>query len=82
MYEQLEAVAAKLNDLQSYLEHTNGSDRDTLVCNALEATAHECLAAKAETELDRQRLASLYHGFMAANRIVLRLQETGTTGCA
>ncbi|KVP26100.1 hypothetical protein WJ85_34715 [Burkholderia ubonensis] len=82
MYEQLEAVAAKLNDLQCYLDHTNGSDRDTLLCDALEATAHECLAARAETALDRQCLVSLYHGFMAASRIVLRLQETGTTGRA
>ncbi|KWI34113.1 hypothetical protein WM04_09350 [Burkholderia ubonensis] len=78
MYEQLEAVAVKLNDLQSYLDHTGGSDRDTLLCDALEAAAHECLAAKAESDLDRQRLASLHHGFMAANRIVQRLQETST----
>ncbi|EDT42850.1 hypothetical protein [Burkholderia ambifaria] len=82
MYEQLEAVAAKLNDLQSYLDHPNGSDRDTLLCDALEAAARECLAVQAETDLDRQRLANLYHGFMAANRIVQRLQETGTTARA
>ncbi|KVU59668.1 hypothetical protein WK68_20345 [Burkholderia ubonensis] len=81
MYEQLETVAARFNDLQSYLD-APASDRDALLCNALEAAAHECQAAKAETDLDRQRLASLYHGFMAANRIVQCLQETGTTARA
>ncbi|MGU7816504.1 type III secretion protein [Burkholderia sp. AW49-1] len=77
MYEPLEAVSAQFNDLQNYLENASGSDRDDLLCNALEATAQECRGARAQTDLDRQNLSILHHGFIAANRIVRYLRETG-----
>ncbi|VWD52951.1 type III secretion protein SctE [Burkholderia lata] len=76
MYEKLEAISAQFNDLPSYLDHSSGSVRDDLLCKALDSTAHECLAANAQTDLDRQNLANLHHGFMAANRIVQHLLET------
>ncbi|WP_175964372.1 type III secretion protein [Burkholderia pyrrocinia] len=82
MYEQLETVAAELNDLQGYLDRSMGSNHDDRLCDALDAAAHECLIATAETDLDRQRLASLHHGFLAAKRIVQSLLETGSTARA
>ncbi|WP_157643802.1 type III secretion protein [Burkholderia ubonensis] len=82
MYESLEAVSAQFNDLQNYLDNASGSDRDDPVCNALQATAQECRDAHAQTDLDRQNLAILHHGFMAANHIVRYLRETGAAARA
>lgn len=76
MYERLDSIDPKFNNLHVYFDNPSGHDHSDLLCAALEATANQCLAAKSKTDLDRQNLGHLYHGFMAASRIVQRLHET------
>ncbi|MEX3954180.1 type III secretion protein [Paraburkholderia sp. EG287B] len=74
MYEQIEAHAAQFDSLRASLATPGLADIDGLR-GALEATAREIGEAQGRTELDRDNLARLYRGFMAAARVIGHLQE-------
>jgi hypothetical protein len=72
MYEALEACAADFNDLSTTL---SDPARVARVCAALDACAKQIGEAVGATDIDRDNLAKLYRGMLAAKRIVSQLQE-------
>ncbi|CBW77117.1 type III secretion protein (plasmid) [Mycetohabitans rhizoxinica] len=77
MYEALEACAADFNDLPKII--TDASKVKT-IRSALDATARRIAEDTGETEVDRDSLAKLYRGLLAASRIVAQLHEKRSTG--
>lgn len=77
MYEPLETCAADFNDLQKTLADPAGGPRLAAIRTALEATAKNLSEAAGATEVDRNNLAKLYRGMLAASRIVAHLQDKG-----
>jgi hypothetical protein len=75
MYEPLETCAADFNNLQKMLDDPAGGPRLTAIRTALEATAKNISEATGATEVDRNNLAKLYRGLLAASRIVSHLQD-------
>jgi hypothetical protein len=78
MYEPLETCAADFNDLQKTLADPAGGPRLAAIRTALEATAKNLSEAAGATEVDRNNLAKLYRGMLAASRIVAHLQDKGS----
>ncbi|MGF6971593.1 hypothetical protein QFZ94_000020 [Paraburkholderia sp. JPY465] len=76
IYAPLEACAADFNDLQKTLADSTGRPRLAAIREALEATAKNVGVAHGATELDRNDLAKLYRGLLAAARIVEQLSDT------
>ncbi|MCG1054977.1 type III secretion protein [Mycetohabitans sp. B5] len=77
MYEALEACAADFNNLPQII--TDASKVET-IRSALDATARRIAEDTGETEVDRDSLAKLYRGLLAASRIVAQLHEKRSTG--
>jgi len=77
MYEPIESCAADFNDLQKVLADPAGRERVTAIQVALEQTAEQIGKTPAESDTDRDNLAKLYRGIIAAGRIVALLQESG-----
>jgi hypothetical protein len=75
MYEAFESCAADFKNLKSTLADPAGSARLAAIRAALEASARNISAATAATEVDRDNLAKLYRGMLAASRIVSHLQD-------
>ncbi|MFM0594577.1 type III secretion protein [Paraburkholderia dilworthii] len=75
MYEQLEAHAGEFNDLQKTLADPAGAPTVDAIRQSLEATAQRISETQGATDLDRNNLAKLYRGFLAASRVIARLQE-------
>ena len=75
MYEPLEACAADFNELQKTLADPAGGPRLAAIRSALDATAKNLSEAEGTTEVDRNNLAKLYRGMLAASRIVAHLQD-------
>ncbi|CAB3719438.1 hypothetical protein C8K18_11169 [Paraburkholderia sp. GV068] len=75
IYAPLEACAADFNDLQKTLADPAGGPRLAAIREALEATAKNVGEAHGATELDRNDLAKLYRGLLAASRIVGQLAD-------
>lgn len=78
MYEPLEACAADFNELQKTLADPAGHPRLAAIRSALDATAKNLSEAEGATEIDRNNLAKLYRGMLAASRIVAHLQDKGS----
>lgn len=78
MYEPLEACAADFNELQKTLADPAGNPRLAAIRSALDATAKNLSEAEGATEVDRNNLAKLYRGMLAASRIVAHLQDKGS----
>ncbi|MGN6651043.1 type III secretion protein [Trinickia sp.] len=75
MYEPFEACATDFKNLKGTLADPAGSVRLAAIREALEASARNISAVAGETEVDRDNLAKLYRGLLAAGRIVSHLQE-------
>jgi len=76
VYEPLAHYERDFNDLRKTLaDPSSGHARADAIRAALDATAQQISATQGTTELDRDRLAKLYRGFVAASRIVAQLQE-------
>ncbi|AXE96571.1 hypothetical protein J2797_004247 [Paraburkholderia terricola] len=75
MYAPLEACATDFNDLQKTLADPDGGPRLAAIREALEATAKNVGETNGATELDRNNLAKLYRGLLAASRIVAQLAD-------
>ncbi|MDR3096664.1 MAG: type III secretion protein [Paraburkholderia sp.] len=75
MYEQLEPYGSDFNDLQKTLVNPAAGARIDAIRTALDATAQQISETQGASEIDRNNLAKLYRGFLAASRIVARLQE-------
>jgi hypothetical protein len=76
MYEAIEAYAADFNDLQKVLADPTARERVTAIRTALEQTARRIGETSSDNETDRNSLAKLYRGILAAGRIVAQLQES------
>ncbi|MGF6768152.1 hypothetical protein P3T18_000622 [Paraburkholderia sp. GAS199] len=75
MYEQLETHASAFNDLQKTLADPAGAPTVDAIRQALDATAQQVSETQGATDLERNNLAKLYRGFLAASRVIGRLQE-------
>lgn len=75
MYEQIEAHGSTFNDLQKSLADPGKTAQVNAIRAALEATAEQIGSAQGTTDLDRNNLARLYRGFLAASRVVGHLQD-------
>lgn len=75
MYEPLENCATDFNNLQKTLADPAGGPRLMAIRDALEATARNVSETTGDTEVDRNNLAKLYRGLLAASRIVAQLAE-------
>lgn len=75
MYEQLDAHGSAFNDLQKTLADPARSAQVDAIRAALDATAEQIGAAQGATDVDRNNLARLYRGFLAASRVVGHLQD-------
>jgi hypothetical protein len=75
MYEQLEPYAKDFNDLQKTLADPHGAARVDAIRAALDATAQKISETQGTNETARNDLAKLYRGFLAASRVIVRLQE-------
>ncbi|WP_323073935.1 type III secretion protein [Mycetohabitans endofungorum] len=77
MYEALEACATDFNNLPEVI---NDASKVELIRSALDATARRVSEEVGETEGDRDSLAKLYRGLLAASRIVVQLHEKRNAG--
>lgn len=75
MYEPLDACAGDFARLQALVTEPAASGRLTAIREALDATAQNISATMGETEIERDHLAKLYRGMLAASRIVAHLQN-------
>jgi len=77
MYEPIEACATDFNEFQRILADPSpeSSARIEGFRVALEATAANIGKATGANEMERNQLAQLYRGMLAASRIVAHLQE-------
>jgi hypothetical protein len=75
LFAPLEACATDFNDLQKTLADPAGGPRLEAIRTALDATAKNVSEAQGATELDRDNLAKLYRGLLAASRIVGQLVD-------
>ncbi|MFM0170847.1 type III secretion protein [Paraburkholderia sediminicola] len=75
MYEPLEACAADFANIQKLLADPECDARLMEIQGALEATAKNISDATGATELERNNLARLYRGMLAASRVVSQLME-------
>jgi len=75
MYEPFESCATDFRNLKGTLADPAASQRLTAIREALEASAKNISAATGATEIDRDNLAKLYRGMLAASRIVSHLQD-------
>lgn len=75
MYEQLEPYGSDFNDLPKTLADPAGAPRIEAIRHALDQTAQQISEAQGANDLDRNNLAKLYRGFLAASRVLGRLQE-------
>lgn len=77
MYEPIEACATDFNEFQRILADPGraSSERIEAIRIALAATAENISKETGSNEIERNDLAQLYRGMLAASRIVERLQE-------
>ncbi|MBB3000368.1 type III secretion protein [Paraburkholderia tropica] len=75
MYQHLEPYGSEFNDLQKTLANPAAAPRVDAIRAALEATAQQISETQVVNEVDRNNLAKLYRGFIAASRVIARLQE-------
>lgn len=75
MYEPLDACAGDFARLPTLIAEPAPGARLTAIREALEATAQNISATTGETEIERDHLAKLYRGMLAASRIVSHLQN-------
>ena len=75
MYEPLEACAADFCEFKKTLTEPGNADRLDVIRAALDATAENISATVGATDVERDNLAKLYRGMLAASRIVSELQE-------
>ncbi|WP_018314653.1 hypothetical protein [Cupriavidus sp. UYPR2.512] len=75
LYAPLETCAAAFNDLQQALTDPDGGPRIAAIRVALEAAAQNVSEARSATAVERDELATLYRGLLAAGRIVDDLAE-------
>lgn len=78
LFAPLEACAADFNDLHKTLADPAGGPRLEAIRAALDATAKNIGEAQGATDLERDNLAKLYRGMVAASRIVAQLVERRT----
>jgi hypothetical protein len=78
MYTEIEKHAAAFENLQKLLADPKGAASITAICKGLEATAQVIGGIQADSEANRNSLAKLYRGFIAASRIVKHLQDQQT----
>jgi hypothetical protein len=82
MYEQLEPYGSDFNELAKTLADPAGTARIEAIRHALDATAQRISETQGTNELDRNNLAKLYRGFLAASRVLTQLQEKQATARA
>ncbi|CAN7582410.1 type III secretion protein [Trinickia sp. LjRoot230] len=75
MYEPIEACATDFNEFQKMLADPSSTERIETIRAALEATAANISKETGSNEMERNQLAQLYRGMLAASRIVAHLQE-------
>lgn len=77
MYEPIEACATDFNEFQRILADPSpeSAQRIEAIRGALEATASNISKETGATDIERNQLAQLYRGMLAASRIVAQLQE-------
>lgn len=75
MYEPLEACATDFNEFQKLLADPTSAERVNAIRAALERTAENISKETGGNEMERNHLAQLYRGMLAASRIVAHLQE-------
>jgi hypothetical protein len=77
MYEPIEACATDFNEFQRILADPGqaSSERIEAIRVALVATAENISKEVGSDEIERNHLAQLYRGMLAASRIVGHLQE-------
>lgn len=75
MYEALEAVAADLGQIKTLAAERDSTPRMEAIRVALEQTAQRLSDRAAATDIERDQLATLYRGILAASRIVTQLRE-------
>lgn len=75
MYEPFETCAADFKNLKSTLADPSGSARLAAIRSALEQSAQNISATTGASEIDRDNLAKLYRGMLAASRIVSHLED-------
>lgn len=79
MYEPFDACATDFRNLKGTLADPAAHSRLTAIREALEASARNISASTGATEVDRDNLAKLYRGMLAASRIVSHLQDKQAT---
>jgi hypothetical protein len=84
MYEALERVAAEVGSLERALTAPDAAERVGAIRTALGETAERLSAAtsQAANDYDRDAMQKIYRGLLAAQRIVLALQEANTRAAA
>jgi len=77
MYEPIEACATDFNEFQKLLADPAqaSTERIEAIRVALVETAENISREAASNEIERNHLAQLYRGMLAASRIVSHLQE-------
>lgn len=75
MYETLESCAAQFNELRQLLADPEKRDRVDAIRTALSATASQIAETPGANAIERDELAKLYRGMLAAERIIAHLQE-------
>jgi hypothetical protein len=75
MYEALDAVATDLGQIKTLAAQPDATPRMEAIRVALERTAQRLSDRSATTDSERDQLATLYRGILAASRIVTRLRE-------
>jgi len=75
MYEALDSVAADLGQIKTLAAERDATPRMDAIRAALEQTAQRLSDRGATTDGERDQLATLYRGILAASRIVTRLRE-------
>lgn len=77
MYEPIEACATDFNEFQRILADPSqeSAERIEAIRLALAATATNVGKETGSNEMERNHLAQLYRGMLAASRIVALLQE-------
>lgn len=75
MYETLESCAAQFNELRQLLADPDKRDRVDALRAALAATAANIAETPGTNAVERDELAKLYRGMLAAERIIAHLQE-------
>ncbi|CAB3772858.1 type III secretion protein [Paraburkholderia humisilvae] len=75
MYDALKPFEPDFSEISRTL--TDGAKRASVdeIVKALKLTAERFNDATAETDVDRNNLAKLYRGFIAASRVLERLQS-------